>query len=127
MPNNDLTTFKMKTTASAIRPLTCAQAECSSRAFGWQTILPFPAKVEWIEWLRAGNSGRHFREAIESPGIVTFYFSAGQDCFTKHTEREARFDIGRKEGGRTLMYDSGDHFVDDSGKHFELLKEAMNG
>ena len=126
MPN-DLVTFKMKTTASAIRPMTCAEAECSARAFGWQTILPSPAKVEWIEWLRAGNSGKHFVESRDAPGLVTFTFSPGQDCFQKHTEREARFDIGRKEGGRTLMYSSGDHFVDDSQKHLEKLKEARNG
>ena len=123
----DLVTFKMKTTASAIRPMTCAEAECSALAFGWQTILPFPAKAEWIEWLRAGNSGKHFVESRDAPGLVTFTFSPGQDCFQKHTEREARFDIGRKEGGRTLMYSSGDHFVDDSGRHLEKLKEALNG
>jgi hypothetical protein len=101
MPNNDLTTFKMRTTASAIRPLTCAQAECSSRAFGWQTILPFPAKVEWIEWLRAGNSGRHFREAIESPGIVTFYFSRDKIALrSTRSERRGLTLVVRKVGAR---------------------------
>ena len=123
----DLVTFKMRTTASAIRPMTCAEAECANRAYGWKTILPFPAKVEWIEWLRAGKSGKHFVESQDAPGLVTFTFSPGQDCFQKHTEREARFDIGRKEGGRVLMYSSGDHFVDDSGRHLEKLKEAING
>jgi hypothetical protein len=123
----DLVTFKMRTTASAIRSMTCKEAECSARAYGWKTILPSPAKIEWIEWLRAGKSGKHFREASESPGMVTFYFSEGQDCFQTHTEREARFDIGRKEGGRVLMYESGDHFVDDSGRHLEQLKEKLNG
>ena len=123
----DLVTFKMRTTASAIRPMTCAEAECANRAYGWKTILPVPARIDWVEWLRTGNSGKAFVERQESPGMVTFYFKAGQDCFRKHTEREARFDIGRKEGGRVLMYDSGDHFIDDSGKHLEKLKEAING
>ena len=123
----DLVTFKMRTTASAIRPITCAEAECANHAYGWKTILPVPARIDWVEWLRAGNSGKHFLERQEVPGMVTFYFSAGQDCFQKHTERESRFDIGRKEGGRVLMYDSGDHFVEDSGRHLEKLKEAING
>ena len=121
----DLVTFKMRTTASAIRPLTCIEAECSARAYGWKTILPFPEKVAWMEWLRAGKSGKHFVESQESPHLVTFYFSPGQDCFQTHTEREARFDIGRKEGERVLMYENGDHFIDDSGRHLEKLKEAM--
>ena len=123
----ELVTFKMRTTPSAVRPITCAEAECMNRAYGWKTILPTPAKIEWIEWIRAGNSGKHFLEVQESPGLITFYFKPGQDCFQRHTEREARFDIGRKEGGRGLMYDSGDHFVDDSGRHLEKLKEQING
>ena len=126
-PNNQLTTFKAKHVRGALRQLSCTEARCQKREHGWMTVLSISAQQSTIDWVRAGYTRRHFIEKTEAAGMVTFYFSAGQDCFNAHWQRDPVFDIGRKEAGRVLMYPDGDAFVEDSDKHLRKLKEYING
>ena len=122
-----ITTFKARHVRGAVRQLSCTEAVCQKKEKGWLVVLPVPAQQGTIDWVRAGNTGRHFREKVEGEGLVTFVFSAGQDCFDKHWQRDPIFNIGRKEAGRVLMYPDGDAFVEDSDKHLRKLKEVING
>lgn len=124
---NDITTFKAKHVRGAVRQISCTEAKCQNKENGWMVVLSTPAQQDAIDWVKAGNTGRHFKEKIEQAGLVTFIFSPGQDCFNKHWQREPVFDIGRKEAGRVVIYPDGDAFVEDSDKHLRKLKEAING
>ena len=124
---NQITTFKARPVRGAVRQLSCFEALCQKKEKGWLVVLPVPAQQDMVDWVRAGNTRRHFKEKIQDEGLVTFVFSAGQDCFDKHWQRDPVFDIGRKEAGRVLMYPDGDAFVEDSDKHLRKLKEAING
>ena len=96
-------------------------------ANGWATVLPL-MMADTIEWIRKGGTGRHYREAMESSNLLTFYFSPGQECFETHWQRDPVFIIGRSDPGiRTLIYPDGDAFVEDSDKHLRQLKEVLNG
>ena len=124
---NQLTTFKARHVRGAVRQLSCDEAACPNREHGWMIALAVPAQQGTVDWVRAGHTGRRYQEKIESPGMVTFYFAAGQNCFGQHWQRDPVFNIGRKEAGRVLMYPDGDAFVEDSDKHLRKLKEAING
>jgi len=90
-------------------------------------VLAIPAQQDLIDLIRTGGTKKQYTERIESPGMVTFYFRAGQDCFDRHYERYPVFDIGRMEGGRTLIYPDGDAFVEDSDAHLRRLRRVING
>jgi len=124
---NQLTTFKAKHVRGAVRQLSCTDAVCDKREHGWMVVLATPAQQDMVDFIRTGHTHRSFVEKCDSPGLVTFVFSAGQDCFEKHWHRDPVFDIGRKEGGTLRLYPDGDLFVEDSDKHLRKLKEAING
>ena len=124
---NQTTTFKAKHVRGAVRQLSCDEAGCLNREHGWMVALAVPAQQDTVDWVRAGQTGRRYTEKIESEGLVTFYFTPGQNCFTTHWQRDPVFMIGRKEAGRVRMYPDGDLFVEDSDKHLRKLKEVING
>ena len=90
-------------------------------------VLAIPAQQDLIDLIRTGGTKKRYIERIESPGVVTFYFAAGQTCFVKHWERYPIFKIGRVEGGRTLIYPDGDAFVEDSDTHLRKLRRVIDG
>ena len=121
-------TFKMKHTRGAVRQITCDQFGCKNREHGWMVVLPVPAQQDMVDFVRNGGTNRQFLEKIESAGIVTFYFHAGQDCFDKHISRDPLFDIRRNDsGGGSLLYPDGDAFVWDSDTHLRQIKAAVEG
>ena len=124
---NQTTTFKARHVRGAVRQLSCDAAGCQNREHGWMVALAVPAQQDTVDWVRAGQTGRRYTERLESPGLVTFYFAPGQECFDKHWQRDPVFDIGRKEAGRVLMYPDGDAFIEDSDRHLRRLKEVING
>ena len=129
MPNEKpKTTFKAAHVRGSVRQLTCDEADCNEKAMGWRTVLPIPAHEKAVNFIRAGKTGRRFKEVIESPGLVTFYFAEGQNCFNKHWQRDPVFNIRRRDGGGgVILYPDGDAFIEDSDKHLRKLKEAING
>ena len=120
------TKFVLKRARGAERLLSCDEAGCESREKGWMPILSLPAQQKEVNFIRSGNTGKRYLEKIESEGLITFYFSPGQDCFGKHWGRDAVFDIGKLETERAaLWYPDGDAFVEDSDKHLRKLKEVL--
>lgn len=77
------------------------------------------------------KSGKHSKglyRKTRKPGLVSFYFAAGQNCFETHWQRDPIFNIGRFEyDRRAILYPDGDAFVEDSDKHLRKLKEVING
>lgn len=124
---NQVTKFKAKLTRGAERQISCEVARCANQEHGWMIVLATPAQQDLIDMVRTGGTRKRYVERIESPGTVTFYFRAGQDCFENHWERYPIFDIGRVEGGRTLIYPDGDAFVEDSDSHLRKLRRVING
>ena len=122
------THFKMKRVRGAVRQLTCFEAQCPKQANGWLVPLATPAQDDMINWVRAGNTRRAYTEKRESPGLVSFYFAAGQNCFETQWQRDPIFNIGRfEQDRRAILYPDGDAFVEDSDKHLRKLKEVING
>jgi hypothetical protein len=88
------TTFKATHVRGSVRQLTCDEADCTAKAMGWRTVLPIPAQLSAVNFIRAGKTGRRFKEAIESEGLVTFYFGEGQNCFETHWQRDPTLGAG---------------------------------
>ena len=122
------TTFKATHVRGSIRQLTCDEANCNAKELGWKTVLSVSANQYAIDFIRAGRTGRRFKEVIESEALVTFEFAVGQNCFATHWQTDSVFNIKRRDGGGgVILYPDGDAFVEDSDKHLRKLKEAING
>lgn len=74
------------------RPASCAEVECEAHAHGWRTTcdLTTDLGVRQARYIR-DKAGRHFTHEFSGDGkLITFTFSAGQQCFTPH-----RVSVGR--------------------------------
>ena len=125
--NKPSTIFKARHVRGSERILTCDEYKCANRENGWMVVLSIPAQQAAVEFIRGGKTNRRFTEKTESEGLATFYFEAGQNCFAEHWGRDPVFDIGRRDGGRLIMYPDGDAFIEDSDRHLRQLKSVIDG
>lgn len=113
------------------RSATCQEVQCQAMANGWKTL----ADVGTPEGRKRANyirlmSGRSFT-FTQTGSVVTFIFTAGQQCFADH-----RVDIGRpafylRRGGDwravtsdKIMFNARD-WVDDFANHQDRIATAV--
>lgn len=118
--------FKGRPARGTVVRVSCTDARCEAREFGWKVILSDQTQSKQVEFIRSGGTTRYFIEEKTGDGLWTFTFPAGQDCFKKHYAQDMVFDIARVETGRPpLWYPDGDAFVGDSDTHLRKLKEEL--
>lgn len=71
--------------ATHFRVASCEEYGCSAHENGWVTHLDeaIAKQAEGAQWIRAGKSGRKYREDRNGQ-LVSFTFEAGQKCFKTH-------------------------------------------
>ena len=126
--NQQRVAFRAKPVRGSVVQVSCDQAECANKKFGWKVVLSGSSQSDTVQWVRNGGTNRWYIEDKIDNDLWEFTFPAGQDCFKKHYAQDMVFDIGRFETGRSaIWYPDGDAFVGDSDAHLRKLKEAIDG
>lgn len=82
------------------RTITCEQAQCPRWRNGWRTVLNMTVAgdVRTARWIEK-SSRRAFTHTLAG-SILTFEFSAGQQCFDRHQEAVEREPLYVVRGGQ---------------------------
>jgi len=101
----------------------CEEVDCPHYLIGWETAVG--SESPQALYIRH-NSQRRFEEHQTGNGEVTFYFSAGQQCFRQHmvsNGREAIFLI-KISGKQAQVLPSPETWRDDFAEELESLQQT---
>lgn len=113
------------------RKATCKEVDCQHNLKGWTTKLDTNTVdgASTANWIRM-HSGRSYRWEVHTGGIVTFFFPAGQKCFTPHKIPLGRPELFVVQGGdwrgnpmslEDYKHRNGENWVDDFANHQDRL------
>lgn len=115
----------------------CSEVECPGWREGWKVPVDIGSKLGQAQarYIR-DKAGRAFtidRDAA-TPGLITFYFPAGQQCFTPHQvplERPAMFYVvegdwrGNPRRIKPRIHRTADDWRDDFAEHQDAILTAQ--
>jgi hypothetical protein len=135
LPAEHMKTYQVRSPVSThFRPATCAEVECASYLFGWQTVVPADSAA--AGYIRHDRSRSHAEER-EPGGMARFVFGAGQQGFPPahdHAVRTDRPEVylvrdgdfrGNPRGTQVRRHVRPDDWIEDFAEHQDKLATRL--